>query len=196
MGKVSFEPKTRLTCWIHLIDVWKGELAFPVVIEAFNLILPKFATLTTLYEILWESLHVYHDDCQSWIDLQRRKQCSGIGNLFSRCFRMINWPEATGGTSKCGDNVLFILMWIFAILSTLYGDPEAYTCMTLWMESSPCVSIGHMFKERAFWNFLCIISWHMLTFVIGVRADQVPGDLARFSGTWILSLVLWMPCKC
>ena len=68
--------------------------------------------------------------------------------------------------------------------------------MTLWIESSPCVSMGQMFKERTFWNFLCIISWHMLTCVICVRADQVPGDLVRLSRTRLVSLVLWMLCGC
>ena len=127
-----------------------------------------------------------------WIDLQKRKQW----NLVSRRFRMIDWSEATGGICKRGDNVLIVHKWIIAILTTLYGDPEAYTCMMSWMESTPCVTIGHMFKERTFWNFLCIISWHMLTCVVCVRANQVPGDLVRLFRTWLLSLVLWMLCRC
>ncbi len=116
-------------------------------------------------------------------DLQRRKQHSGTGNQFSRCFRMINWPEATDEISKRGDNLLIILVWIFVILTTLYIDPEAYTYMTSKMENSPCASIGHMFKERSFWNFLRIINWHLLACIICVRADQVLGDLVRLFGT-------------
>ncbi len=130
------------------------------------------------------------------IDSRRLKQWSGTGNLFSRCFRMTNWSEPTGGISKCGDNVLFVLEWNFAILTTLYGDPEVYTCMTSWMESSPCFSIGHMLKERTFWNFLCYVSYHTLTCVVCVCADQVSGDFGRLSRTWLLSLVLWMLYRC
>ena len=72
--KLSLEPKTHHTCWKSLIDVWERELTFPVVTEALNLTLPNFVILTTLYEILWEFLHVYHDEYQSWID---EKTCKG-----------------------------------------------------------------------------------------------------------------------
>ena len=194
--KLPREPKTHLTCWIYLIDIWRRELTIAVVFEAFNLILPILVHLTTSYEIVWKFLYVWYDKCQSCTDLQRRTQWSGMGNLFSRCFRMIIWPEATGEICKCGDNVLIILVWIFVILTTLCGDPEAYTYMTSWMESSPCVSIGHMYKERTFWNFLCIIGWHMLTCIIRVLADKVLRDLVRLFGTWLLSLALWKLRRC
>ena len=91
--------------------------------------------------------------------------------------------------------VLVVRVWIFAILTTFYGDLEVYTCMTSWMQSSPCVSIGHKFEERKFWNFLCIISRSMLTCIMCRCTSQVPGDLVRLYGAWVLSLALWMPSR-
>ncbi len=35
-----------------------------------------------------------------------------------------------GVEPECGDSVLILSVWFFAILTTLCGDPEAYTCMT------------------------------------------------------------------
>ena len=89
-----------------------------------------------------------------------------------------------------------VIVWIFVTLTTLYGDPEAYTYTTSWMESSPCVSLWYMFKEWTLWNFLCIISWHMFTCIVRVLAGQVLRDLVRLFGTWPLSFMLWVFCSC
>ncbi len=83
----------------------------------------------------------------------------------------------------------------FVTLTTLYGDLWIYTCMTSWMESSPCVRIEHMFKERTLWNFLCIISRPMLTCIMCRCTSQVPRDLVRLYGAWLLSLALWKPSR-
>ena len=91
--------------------------------------------------------------------------------------------------------VLVILVWIFATLTTLYRDHEAHMCMTSCMKSGPCVSIGHMFKEKAFWIFLCVISWPMLSCIICRCTSRVPRDLVRLYGPWLLSLALWMPSR-
>ncbi len=63
--KVSLEPKTHLTWWTYLVDAWKGELAFLVVTETSNSMFSNFAILTTLYETVWELLHVFYDIFQS-----------------------------------------------------------------------------------------------------------------------------------
>ena len=91
--------------------------------------------------------------------------------------------------------VLVVRVWSFAILTTLYGDLGVYTCMTSWIESSPCVSTGHMFKGRTFWIFLCIISRPMLTCILCRCMDQVPRDLVILYGAWLLCLALWMPSR-
>ena len=112
-----------------------------------------------------------------------------------RCFETTNWSEAAGRTYKRENMVFALLMWNFAILTTLYADLENYTYMTSGMESSLCVSIGHMLKERTFWNFLCIISRPMLTCIMCRCTSQVPRDLVRLYGAWLLSLALWMPSR-
>ncbi len=46
-----------------------------------------------------------------------------------------------------------------------------YTCMTSWRRESPRISIACMFKERIFWNFLCIIGCAILPRVINWKCN-------------------------
>ena len=92
--------------------------------------------------------------------------------------------------SKREDMVLVIRVSTFAVLTTLYGDLEIYTCMTLWMESSPYVSKKHMFKERKFLSFLCINSWPMLMCIMCRCTNRVLGDFVRLYETWLPSLIM------
>ena len=82
-----------------------------MIAEASNKFLPNFALLTKLYEIVWEILHVYYDECQETpgTDFSRRKQWSEAGNLLSRCFKTTNWSKASGRVSK-RENVVFVIL--------------------------------------------------------------------------------------
>ena len=63
------------------------------------------------------------------------------------------------------------------------------------MESNPCVSIEHMFKERTFWKFLCVINRPMPTCIMCRCTSQVLGDLVKLYGAWLLSLALSIPSR-
>ena len=43
---------------------------------------------------------------------------------------MANQSNPAGGEPECGDSELILSVSIFAILTTLYEDPKAYTCVT------------------------------------------------------------------
>ncbi len=59
----------------------------------------------------------------------------------------------------------------FCPLDYILRRLENYTCMTSWRRESPRINIAYMFKERTFWNFLCIISCAMLPRVINWKCN-------------------------
>ena len=68
------------------------------------------------------------------------------------------------------------------------SSESEYLLSTSWNSdiwtSSYEIDIGHMFKKRIFWKFLCIISFDVL-----FAQCEVPGDLVRLLGAWQLHLV-------
>ncbi len=115
----------------------------------------------------------------------RKRSCSDelVENLFRRCSWMNEsqdfdrkiiwwyslWPQTVGRN--------------FAKLTTLCSVLRANTRDVIGAvettQQSLRINIGHMFKERTFWNFLCITGWHISACIRSVIRETTPGDLVR-----------------
>ncbi len=58
--------------------------------------------------------------------------------------------------------------------TTLCKNQRTYTCMTSLGKTVQCINMGHMFKKRTFWDFLCITDVHKLG-----ACYKVFGDLEK-----------------
>ena len=113
------------------------------------------------------------------------KKWSEVENLFWGYSEMTNQLNPARGDPEHGKGVLHLSMWVFTNLTTLYGNPEIYTCITSWRRTCLRVNIGDMFKNRTFWKFLCIIGRHMFLCIIQwmlLEKCGFSGDLVRLPG--------------
>ena len=155
------------------MDVSKGELAIPEVNETLKLAPSNFVTLTTLYEDMREFLRVTHDQFGNlWKSMQRTQNSGQKQEISSE--DVLKWSTSRTLLEEDLDVGIVGLVFLcnfFTIPTTLYEDQEVHTCMTSIMKSGQCVGIGYMFKNRTFWNFQCIIRWHMHTCIVCYLGD-------------------------
>ena len=86
----------------------------------------------------------------------------------------------------------YFLLWTFRVLTTIYEDPEANTCMRSWTRNSPRVKIAHMSKNRKFSKiYVSLVGICLRVLSVGYAPWETRRSKRPHKAPWGLSATSW-----